>query len=261
MIRNLRTFGAVTFAVLASSLSQAAPVIYFGENQSPNSIVSGAPATARAAFTGQLVGGVGTETFDAQTTGAVAPLAISFPGSVGSITATITGNGTVFQSPSAAGRFNTTGASVAAVNGKWWQGSDTFNIDFSAAISAFGFYGTDIGDFSNAIGDNSGQLTVSLTDISDNITTLTVNNTVNGSDGALLFWGFVDTTKSYKRVSFGNVGRIDVDQAPDFFGFDDMVIGDLRQVLPPPNDVPEPGTLALLGLAALGAGAARRYRS
>lgn len=244
-MNHLSTLGIA--AALFAASAQAAPVVFFGENQAPAQIATGTPATARASFLGNLTG-VGVETFEGQTTGAAAPLALTFPGSAGNITATLSGTGVVFQTPSAAGRFNTTGASAAPVAGKWWQVEGTFEIAFSSAISAFGFYGTDIGDF-------NGQVTIALTD-TDNITTvLNSGNTINAANGSLMFWGIVDTVKSYTKVTFGNTSQ----NGSDFFGFDDMVIGD-RQQIRPPNGVPEPGILALLALGLVGAGTMGRRR-
>jgi hypothetical protein len=73
---------------------------------------------------------------------------------------------------------------------------------------------------------STGQVTISLTDINDAVTTLTVGNTVNGNNASLLFWGFIDVVNSYKSVAFGNTA-----QGFDGFGFDEMVIGDQRQLV------------------------------
>ncbi len=237
-IRSLAAvFAGVAAAVLTTAAS-AAPVVYFGENQFPGNSTVGAPVTARTSFLAGL-SGVGSESFESFSIGAGTPLNIAFPGSTGNITATLTGQGAV-NSGLSVGRFNTTSG-----GSQYWEVSGVFDITFSSAISAFGFYGTDIGDF-------DGNITLALTDINNVVTNLVVPNTLNGADGSLLFYGFIDTANSYTKISFGNTAA-----GVDFFGFDDMVIGDREQVV---VDVPEPATLALVGLSLVGLAATRRRR-
>lgn len=60
--------------LLCSTHSLAAPQPFFGENQLPSGTVSGDPATARANFLAALSGGVGTEDFEAITSGTSSPI-------------------------------------------------------------------------------------------------------------------------------------------------------------------------------------------
>jgi len=244
---------ALTVAAAAASVAHAAPVIFsapvifFGENQSPGGLVSGNPSTARASFLANLSPGVGNQNFESFGLGNTTSFSIPFTGSAGAITATISGDGEIRDS-STGGRFNTTPG-----GSKWFQQRGTsglFEIEFSTAISAFGFYATDVGDF-------DGQLTLGLYNSANTLVrTLTVANTINGNDASLLFYGFIDTGQSYKRIAFGSSKP-----GVDIFGFDDMVIGDRQQIFTPPSGVPEPGSLALVGLSLAGLAAATRRKA
>ncbi|MDP1901073.1 MAG: PEP-CTERM sorting domain-containing protein [Rubrivivax sp.] len=236
MIKKL--FASACVFGLASA-AFAAPVVYFGENQAPAGKVGGNPAAARASFLGGL-SGVSSEGFETFVFEDEAPVDLSFTGSGGALSAQLTGDGQI-ENRLATSRFNTTTG-----GSQWWDVSGDFTITFGTAVSAFGFYGTDIGEF-------GGRVTVALTDIANKVTNFTVDSTEPSADGALLFWGFIDGANSYKKIVFGNTNA-----GTDFFGFDDMVIGDLGQVDPGPGPIPEPASLALAGLALAGLGLSRR---
>src|SRR4029077_6622467 len=120
----------------------------------------------------------GVETFDGFANGATA-VAPSFGNGV---TATL--NGGIINNFSNAGRF--------AISSPNYYEADTasFSINFSSPIAAFGFYGTDIGDF-------GGVLSLPLTDAGGHTSSLIVPATAgsNGSqpaNGSVLYFGFYD---------------------------------------------------------------------
>ena len=205
--------------------TQAAPVIFYGEdlNNSMTVPLSSYPnsTAAQTAFLANLVG-VGTETFESFSAGTMAPLGLSFAGAG---TATLTGlPGNITSIPSG----STNGVGRYAISGtKFWDTMATsFVINFSAPISAFGFYGIDVGD-------GGGQLTLALLATDSSITNLTVNNRVSNNDGSVLYYGFYDLTKQYTQITFGKTAGPN-----DVFAFDDMTIGSNNQVIP----TPEPAT-------------------
>lgn len=243
---------SIVAAACSAQLAQAVPTVYFAEDTSTTQTVTGsASAAKRAQFLSGLTG-VGNENFEApdQTAGSNAPLALTFPGA---LTATLNGAGCVDTTVGVIGQCGAT--SVDSNPGRWatsgtqfWEvtSGGAFNITFPTAISAFGFYGTDIGDYTN-------RLIVDLTAEDDTVTSLTVGHSLNLANEAnsLLFWGFIDPTVAYKRIGFRNAGT-----GGDIFAFDDMVIGSREQI-----DIPEPGSLVLAGLALVGLAASRRRRS
>ncbi len=235
-----RVAAAIFVACLFSVQVQAA-TIFFGEDLNPGGTVpaGGNAETARNDFLSNLTAGVNTEDFDGFVDGTTAPLNLNFTGGLGPIGATMSGTGEI-ENSTGSGRFPTSGAN-------FWEVSGAFVIDFLAPVAAFGFYGIDIGDF-------NGQVTVQTQDGSGNILSdFVINNTINGPNGSLLFWGLIDVLNPFQKIVFGNTNA-----GTDFFGFDDLTVGDVAQV----SAVPVPAALPLFAAALGGMGFAgwRRRR-
>lgn len=222
----LTTGIAISGIVVSGAFAPAqAFTIFFGEDTGANIGVNPIPNSiaAEASFRSNLTG-TGTETFDSFANGAT-PASINFPG-IG--TAGFVGSGSVVTGASGAGRFPISGTNY------YQPGSGTFTVTFAAPVAAFGFYGTDIGDF-------NGQITLGLVGTTVP-TTLTVPNTVNGPNGSALYYGFIaqNAGETFTSVTFGNTAA-----GTDVFGFDNLTVGSLSQVVPPNGTtaVPEPFTI------------------
>ncbi len=226
-------------AALAGAQAQAAPTTFFGEDigLGENTVLGATPNAdaAQASFLGSLIN-PGVETFEGIASGTSGPLGITFGNGV---TANLNGNGLVQAladgTTNGFGRYGIT--DDADDDERFWEANgDGFTITFSEAISAFGFYGIDIGDF-------DGQVTATTVGGLD--MTFNVGNSIGISGGSVMFWGVVDPLLSFTSVTFGNTGSGD-----DYFGFDDFTIGLAEQVITTP--VPVPATLALMTLGLIG---------
>lgn len=206
-------------------------------------------SSAESNFLSNLVG-VGTEDFEGFATGTSAPLNLTFPGSTGNITATLSdGGGSIKSVPfgrtDGGGRYPTSGT-------KFWQveagGANNFKVDFDKAVAAFGFFGIDIGDF-------EGQLFLELSNgITESFTVPHKAGSDGSTSGSVLFFGIVaeDPSETFTSIKF-----LTTTGDEDIFAFDDFTIGDIQQIKPiePPNSVPEPASIfGLLAFGAIGTG-------
>jgi hypothetical protein len=156
-----------------------------------------------------------------------------------------TGAPTLPSSTGLAGRWDTTNDAAAT----WLEFSKDVVINIGKSVDAIGFYLTDLGDV-----DEGTEIEVFL----DNATQGIKRSASRNPDAQVTFIGL------YSDVAFSLV-RIKVTPADpflnpddaDFIGLDDIVIGNLVRR---GNPVSAPGTLALLGLGLLAAGAMSRRR-
>ncbi len=215
---------------LCTTSAVATPTTYFGEDPG---LGEGTPLlshpnadAARAAFLAQIIN-PGTEDLEGFADGTNAPITVDF-GVAG--TATLQGGGHVSHVPAG----TTNGVGRYAISGtKYWETSDVFYIDFTEPQVAFGFYGVDVGDF-------NGQLLIEYED--GTVETVVVPNTVGSPGGTVIYFGFIDMTKPFTRVTFGNTAP-----GVDYFGFDDFTIGTLEQVIPEFSTIAIP-VASILGL-------------
>ena len=228
--------------------------IFRGEdlNGNPTSI----PAIPNSTNSQLAFFGFGTprvENFENQAVGA-GPLTLGFGSGNTAVNATLSGVNGAVQSVGTPtdGRFSVPGGN------KFWAATasnrnDTFNIAFSTDVEAFGFFGIDIGDF-------GGILSLELLDGEESMmgTAFPINtSTGNNRDGSVVYFGIRAQSQSewFRSIRFRLTNTTTQDDA---FAFDSFtVVGAPRT---PPAQIPESGTLALAGLALLGASLVRYRR-
>jgi PEP-CTERM motif len=282
MNRWIRSFGAALLSVgslLASTSAWASLTTFYGLDELAQPAVDplGAPAAQRSKFIGSLLtsqsdglnGAVASNgTFKILNSDTVAfdPMA----GNRNELTNEGCGSGVCD------GRFNTTGDADQDPEGPWWQTKDDFSITFTDPISAFGFYATDVGDFGARVslklffGTGADEFVlIDLSTLVPETRSQTFLSNAGANDpvlaetdlipnGTLLFFGFTDSVKKFGRIEI-KIGTKS-NPAPsenDYIGFDDFVTGPLKDL---PTDVPEPATLALVGLSLAALASTRRRR-
>lgn len=207
----------MTYVAFIEPASALLGIVYYeGENTAPGGLATGDPVTAFNAFYARLSGAI-IEDFEAYEEGeALEGVGITRNG------ATMTMSSSAYSAPGFAevssysdfGRFNTTSPGALFLDNARSVVGSPMVFSFSTAISAWGAYLTDLGDF-------DGQISVELVRSDSVVVSVDIGHTISAPDGSLYFWGFVDDTHTYTEL------RIVCEQlggdTEDVFGLDDVV--------------------------------------
>ena len=272
---------ALSLVALATTPAQAAATTYFGNNSGANGGVSNGigagadPVNQRDLFKNSLASFL-VESFEARAAspnansdatvsnlfglGAATTLKATDPQSSNTDLTTQIQNQTFGGTPgnpgpSFLGRFNTTGDPTSAQNGippvgspanviggKWWETNyRTVTVHFGTAVSAFGTFLTDLGDFDGSMQVDFKSATGAVVAHVD-----LLSAAARQVNGGLAFFGYTNDTTSFTDVIFSfTQARADT-STWDVVGFDDLLTGTLKT---PSAGAPEPSSIALSALS------------